>query len=194
MIPSINASAEDLVRYVQHGLTRAASKPMGAWRLPTLITAKEGRIVVLRGVEPGAWTFYTDKRTPKVTQLKASKGEAAATFYDQDDRSQLRLRGEVVAKGEADRHAIWKELSVGQKSSYAASVAPGSALSTPSNGLSKTWSKGEPTSDEVEVAFKNFAAYSFKISEVELLLLHREGHRRCAWNGWNGENFTWLVP
>ena len=195
-MPSHNAEATELIQYAQSALMRAANDSKDSWRLPILITANEGRVVVLRAVDEvsGAWTFYTDRRTPKVAQLLASAGECSATFYHQEDRTQLRLEGIAIAESEAERLKIWSGLNARQKSSYAASIQPGSKIEKPSDGLSRTWSAGNPTSEEEESAFGNFVVYTFQIKQAELLLLFREGHRRCSWEGWTGDNFSWLVP
>ncbi len=196
MTPSIDASATDLVRYVQHGLDRAVTESQDDWRLPILITANEGRVVVLRSVDSslGTWTFYTDRRTPKVSQLEECHGEASATFYHQKDRTQLRLKGIVTPQIDAERQRLWSALSVQQKSSYACTSAPGSVVLEPTDGLSQSWVDGNPTTSEVDFAFANFAVYTFQVTSTELLLLHRQGHRRCTWEGWGGANFAWLVP
>lgn len=196
MAPSINATASELIQYVKAGLRRAVADARHPWRLPVLITSKEGRIVVLRGIdnEGGAWRFFTDRRTPKVEQLAAESDVAAATFYHPKERTQVRLKGIATQMDETSRNQYWATLGTGQRSSYGAFSTPGSTLTGPGDGLSETWTRGQPTKEEEQLAFKNFAVFSFQIQEVELLLLHREGHRRCRWEGWKGSNFRWLVP
>jgi len=196
MAPSINASSTDLVQYVKSSLCIAAANARHPWHWPVLITSNQGRVVVLRGVdsEEGSWIFYTDLRTPKVQQLVVNANEATATFYHPKERAQLRLRGKVNQLDEAIHTRYWDMLDIGQKSSYGAFSAPGSVIESPSSGLSENWLKNQPTAKEEDEAFKNFAIFSFKIEEVELLLLLRDGHRRSSWEGWGGDNFKWLIP
>ncbi|MFK8056754.1 MAG: hypothetical protein AB8F78_11595 [Saprospiraceae bacterium] len=196
MALSIQATANELIQYVQQGFWDAAADGRHPWRLPVLITANEGRIVVLRGIdaERGSWMFFTDVRTPKAEQIRAKKGQVAATVYHPVDRSQVRLKGITTLLAHDKRRSLWEKLSISQKSSYGASVSPGTELEAAGDGLSETWTKGNPSKAELDEAFVNFGAYTFEISEVELLVLHSEGHRRCRWEGWKGDNFKWLVP
>jgi len=191
-----NPTSSDLVLYVNNGLQSAFENAHHPWRLPTLITQNEGRIVVLRyfNSEKGCWYFFTDRRTPKVSQLIESGGKAAATFYHPSDRSQLRLQGISRMVDEEQRSRFWSKLSAHQKSSYAASLTPGTIIDSADDGLSTTWKQGSPLAKEEKASFKNFCVYSFEIRQTDLLLLQKNGHRRCKWEGLDGKNFQWLVP
>lgn len=191
-----NATSSDLIQYVNRGLQKALADTRDPWRLPVLITLNEGRIVVLRDFDSktGCWYFYTDRRTPKVSELAENGSKAAAIFYHPGDRSQLRVKGSARRVNEKQRLAFWDELSLGQKSSYAVTLTPGTAILTADDGLSTTWKEGCPSAQEEKTAFENFDAYAFEIEQTELLLLQRGGHLRCKWDGVTGNNFQWLVP
>jgi pyridoxamine 5'-phosphate oxidase len=52
------------------------------------------RIVLLKGVEPGGFTFYTDYRSRKARELEAS-GRAALLFYWIELEREVRIEGRV---------------------------------------------------------------------------------------------------
>ena len=190
------ASAVELFDYMTNELNLAQHQADHPWRLPVLITSNEGRVVVLRQVNTidGYWTFYTDRRSSKVTQLKESVGVASATFYHVHQKIQVRMKGAIseVDKGQHTVH--WNSLQPYQQLSYATIKAPGTELEKPGSGLSENWSNHTPSRIELKEAFKNFGVYTFKIDKTELLLLNRTGARRCLFKQWNPEDYSWLVP
>ncbi|UNY98857.1 pyridoxamine 5'-phosphate oxidase family protein [Zhouia spongiae] len=142
------------------------------------------RTVVLRDVdEHFNLTFYTDKRTKKVTHIRENRN-VSLLFYHPDLKTQVRIEGfaKVEEKEKAIR-GLWDKLHDDAKKDYTSAEAPGTKI-------------GHPdfiTHLKDEHYFTVIRVLSQKIDYFEL---KPHKHVRAAFslednNKWNG---TYLVP
>ena len=196
MRPDSNASPVEIVCLVQQSLKEAAAQPSHPWHWPVLVTAGEGRVVVLRFIDAlhGSFRFYTDKRAAKVDQMWSASQRCAAVFYDPGNRIQLRVNGNSQAVSDKLRQAIWEQLPTDQQRNYATSQAPGTPIQHAHTGLSESWLNGTPSKLEIDLAYRNFAVYDVRMERFDFLVLQPDGNLRCTWKNWAGDEFRWVVP
>jgi pyridoxamine 5'-phosphate oxidase len=84
--------------------------------------APDARLVLCRGVDPtrGILTFYTDRSSRKGRQL-AENPRAAAVFYWEPLYRQLRVRGPIRPKSDADSDAYFASRPLGSQVSASVS-------------------------------------------------------------------------
>lgn len=168
-------------------LHAGATTPTHAYRWPVVSTVSsdgepEGRVVVLRRFDAAArlLVFHTDVRSAKVAELGRNP-RCGFTFYDPDDRIQLRLRTTATVH-HADPFARreFDALPPHNKATYTSAGLPGAdePADSPFDYPPK------PPADE-GVAFAHFAAVACVIREADALELHPSGHRRAVF-GWEG--------
>lgn len=144
----------------------------------------DARTVVLRKIlKKRELIFYTDSRSPKVTQFEQNKN-AVALLYDRPAQMQLRIKGTIEidtqsALFESARNQIPNQAKV----NYNTLLAPGSS----------TLNKNPDRTDEVV----HFALLRFHPHTFDLLHLTPEGGKRIeAKNTEHGvlSEARWLVP
>ena len=142
--------------------------------------AADLRTVVLREVQPEQRTllFFTDARSPKVTQIQA---HPAATLMVWCARLGWQLRLRVQLAVETSGLALssrWARLSLTPAAQdYLAPQPPGSALQTL----------------QPDRASRNqFAVVSAQVQAIDWLELHSAGHRRACFDA--AGNGQWLTP
>ena len=123
----------------------------------------QARSVILREAKPWLLTVYSDRRSPKVEQLK-QQPQAQLLLWDRDKRWQLRsvAKAEVITEG-AETEQLWeriKETHAAQD--YRTPQAPGELLDVNASA------QDQP----------QFAILRFHLTEIDWLELRREGHRR----------------
>jgi len=116
-------------------LARGASGPLHAMHLVTLATVgvdnrPGARILVLRGADraSGRLWFHTDRRSPKVADLRANP-YACVVAYDHRDGVQMRLSGTASlheSDAVADRH--WEQLEATMRYLYIGPHDPGKEI------------------------------------------------------------------
>jgi len=144
------------------------------WRTPVLATvdadAADARVVVLREVNDLALVFFTDARSPKVTQLRR-RPQATLLFWSPALRWQLRVRAVVDVD---TRRALPKEANAAD---YLAALAPGSRLEAAA----------------VQGHEPHFALVTADVRSIDWLELGPSGaHRRAAFA--TGDPACWLQP
>lgn len=159
------------------------------FRFGTLGTINENgvnmRTVVIRKViaEAQELWFYTDYRTPKVSEIKNNKN-IAWHFYHPKQQIQIRLYGTAeIFYNESLNQEIWNNLPDYGKADYLSKKPPGMAK----------------TVGNVEILAKansaNFCIIKTKINKIDWLKLNRETHQRAAFqfidNQWIGAE---LIP
>lgn len=179
-------------------LQKAPHQKKHPWRTPVLASLDgdqvNQRTVVLRrvGQKERCLRFYSDFRSAKIRQ-KGEKLHFSWLFYNSSKQIQLRIKTEGAVVDTEELEKIWQGLPVYARSTYAATLPPGTAITYPSDGLPDGFFN--QSTPETDVFRKNFAAVDNFITEIEFLQLHREGHRRARWsweeNEWKG---TWLIP
>jgi pyridoxamine 5'-phosphate oxidase len=170
-------------------------------RTPVLASMEEPatasvRTVVLRRAIPAdrMLRFFTDSRSGKMKAVAAGY-PLSWLFYHPQKEIQLRIVGlpQILLPAAADE--VWSQLSVAGRSAYAATAAPGSRSSLPSDSLPPDFF--DRPLNQTEAARENFRVIDTIVHSLEFLQLHRQGHRRAryTWDSgqanWVGE---WLVP
>jgi len=171
-------------------IARAAADPKSPLRWPVLVTGGAdgpgGRVVVLRQFNQRAReaVIYTDVRTGKVADIRADD-RAALIFHQEWPNLQIRAGG-IASLHHGDDIAAkhWERARRGRTRDYESLAAPGAPISSPE---AAEYDEGQGA--------ENFAVIRVTISELDVLLLGREAHRRArfTWTGarWGGR---WVVP
>ena len=162
-----------LPQAIWHELMLAASDRQHAWRTPVLASVDsrgfpQARTVVLRNADSNSQTlrFFTDSRSPKVTQLNTSS-QAQLVFWSKALNWQLRASVQVTiettgAAVEAARQQV--ELSPARQD-YLSALAPGDTLAA-------------EVSTESDKSH-HLAIISAKIIHMDWLSLSPKGHQRA---------------
>jgi len=141
----------------------------------TLDEYPETRMVVTRKVDPQLnITFFTDSRTPKAAHIKANN-KVTTLFYHPKERLQIRIKGIASLIGEEHPDYPLYLQQIQQSPSlrdYTTLQAPGSPLTTESVVVGTTL---------------HFAAIVLKSLFLDILLLQRKEHLRCAYHLENGQ-------
>lgn len=90
------------------------------------------RTVVIRNVSDDLdITFYTDKRSKKVTHIKENK-KVSLHFFHPDKMLQVKIEGVANLRTDiASLNEIWEHMSAEGKKDYTTVQPPGSSLKTP---------------------------------------------------------------
>lgn len=178
---------QQLRQQVWHELVRAVHERDHAWRTPVLATvaidgSPNARTVVLRGADPARQMlrFYTDRRSPKVTELMAASG-AVLVFWSALLKWQLRVRVKlaVVAEG-PEVEALWDAIrSSAAAGDYLGLLAPGTGI------------EGVHAVTAQEDAAHHFALLEAQVVDIDWLELGPDGHRRARVTA---DDWQWLVP
>ncbi len=141
------------------------------------------RTVVLRNIsEDLVLTFYTDKRSKKITHIKENK-KVCLLFYHPEKQIQLKIDGNAKINSEEEsKNAIWKTIHPNAKREYSSNQAPGTTITNPDNM--------EYLSDE-----DFFCLVEINCFKIEYLKLQRPHHLRVRFSkandSWESE---FLVP
>jgi hypothetical protein len=158
------------------------------WRLAVLATvdglSADARNVVLRHVDAATRSLmiYTDARSPKVRQLE-NQPEGTMVLWSQPLGWQLRLKVQLsVATSGLDVSSRWARLKMTPAAQdYLSPLPPGSTLAE----APKRVTTPERSTRE------HFAVVTARVTAVDWLELHAEGHRRAAFDA---QGARWLVP
>lgn len=156
------------------------------------------RTVVLRHVDREARSlhFHTDIRSKKVKDLQADP-RISFLFYDRGAQTQLRVDAvATVSHNDKVAEEAWGKLTMDSRREYLASEQPGEPSAWPTSGLPPEFQDRDPTGEESEKGYKEFAVISASFSNLEWLYVCHEGHRRARFD-WTSEgelDTTWLVP
>jgi len=186
-------------------LDRGIADRRHGFRLPVLATVDESgnpasRTVVLRLVDRASRLVacHADARSPKVIQLERHP-VAAWTFYDPNERVQVRLKGRVTITrvGEDPRaDAAWARTSASAKRCYLAPRAPSTPAEAPSGNIPRDFTDTLPTDEDTEAGLEYFRFITLRLAELDWLHLRHDGHRRAGftWNDAGRCISTWLEP
>ncbi len=172
-------------------LGRAALDKHHEWRTPVLATTDgelpDARTVVLREVqaEQRELVIYTDSRAAKRRQLQ-TRPQAVLVLWSKRLSWQLRLqlRVQVHTEGLA-ASSRWASLRASPAArDYLAPLAPGAVL--PEN-----LDLNPPTGGTATERREHFAVLLATVQAMDWLELHRQGHRRAAFDA---QGARWLVP
>lgn len=124
--------------------------------------------MVLRqaNAELNTLTFYTDKRSDKVSELQHDN-RVSLLFWNAETKTQLRVNGQATVLMDSDlTQAFWDQLPNHSKLEYAQTSRPGSHKDHQSSPL------------PVEQARNYFAVITVQAKHMDYLVLAREGHTR----------------
>jgi pyridoxamine 5'-phosphate oxidase len=166
---------------------RGLHEPRHPFRLVTVATLSEAgpaaRTVVLRAVEAERRTvwFHTDRRSPKFAELQVDP-RLCLLWYDPEVRVQVRVAARAVLHlGDEVAQVAWRNLAETSRRDYAALTGPGGVLDA---------DDGSNPAD----AESNFVAVACQFSELDVLELLPDGHRRARLH-WSGTwSLTRLAP
>ena len=191
----------ELLRQIQHALHTAPSDPANPLRTAAFSTASSShpaaRTVVLRRADADTrqLVFHTDARSAKLRELEQNP---AVAWLFQHPGEQLQIRAEgTAARQPADEsvRAAWAATPLPNRLNYCTTLPPGTALGDPDAALPAAWRHREPTREETEIGWANFAVVVTTLTRIDWLLLRPRGARRARFH-WDGTAWSsqWLVP
>ena len=174
-----------LPRTIWSELALANDDRQHPWRTPVLASidsdgCPQARTVVLRNVDRHAQTlqFFTDSRSPKVNQLRASP-QIQLVFWSKTLNWQVRISATAdIATEGLEVDAAWELVKkTPARQDYLSDLAPGDALP-----LKKKQTLGNN---------HHLAVITAKVSRIDWLSLSYEGHQRAEISV---EKLHWLTP
>lgn len=189
---------EDVRRDLTDRLIRAAKDRKVPMHTPAVVTSDvDARIMVLREFDSAAWTlrFHTDTRAPKVAPIAADP-RMAVLFYDKQAKVQIRARGTGRVLADAPvTEAAWVAGSNFARRCYLGD-GPGTLAGAPTSGLPSELEGVEPSDEQLEPAWDNFAVLLVELVELDWLYLAHTGHVRAQFarnadGAWEGR---WVSP
>lgn len=196
--------SEEFLSKIFAMLTRGVADRKSPLHTPTIATigadgSPQTRIVVFRKFlhEERRLIFHTDLRSPKIGELRADP-RVSWLFYHAGEKLQFRIAGAAMIHADADdwlKLKQWQATRTFGRRCYMGKP-PSRIAPEATSGLPAEIETREPTTEESEVGFPNFAVVSTQISSIDCLELHAKGHRRSLFK-WteNGELDTdWLTP
>lgn len=197
-IPENNPAIE---HEIWQQLLRASVDKHHEWRSPVLVTNgaadnkqtnwPEARTVILRAVDmhKKQLTFYTDSRSPKVTQLLA-RPKAVLVFWSKRLNWQLRIKVIIDIKIEGELvQKTWAKLKQSPAAGdYLSAQAPGEIL-TNLQDLSSQNLQNQNLHNLQNHAY--FAILVANVIDIDWLALGRNGHQRAKIDA---DGFHYLVP
>jgi hypothetical protein len=181
---------EEIRPQIWKELGRASLDRHHEWRTPVLASADanglpDARTVVLRQVDAvaGQLTFYTDSRSPKVTQLQA-QASAVLVFWSARLSWQLRVRVtcSVITSG-PEVEALWQGVKQSAAAGDYLSPRPPGAVLPSCSGPADAANDPAPT--------HSFALLRAQVHQMDWLELSRDGHRRAQLSA---NTWEWLTP
>lgn len=155
------------------------------------------RTLVLRNAlksEAQLWC-YTDRRSGKAGDLASPPGRMAWTFWSPRARIQVNASGLTTWLNDERTMEIFNSLPKHSRKAYATTLPPGTPVDSYTDGLPQDWA--ELSLEQTGYAAANFGVLVTTLQTVDILELHREGHRRMRATrpfvdkSWN---FTWVIP
>lgn len=190
----------EIIAFCWSELSKAPNQKRHPWRSPVMANQlglwARVRVVILRKANERSRLIrsYTDLRAGKVANLYENS-KVSWLFYHPRKQVQIRVRSEVtIAPGEVTDQ-LWSSLPVPSRAAYAAQLIPGTKTDAPTNALADDFFERDlPGTD---YARENFLVLDATVTEMEVLQLHRAGHRRAlfTWQETNQDwESHWLVP
>lgn len=195
---------EELLSKIFAMLTRGVADRKSPLHTPTLATigtdgSPKTRIVVFRKFLPEERNliFHTDLRSPKIEEISADR-RVSWLFYHAGEKMQFRIAGEATILANADnalKLKQWQATRAFGRRCYMGE-APSRVVEEATSGMPAEIENREPTIEESETGFPNFAVISTKISSIDSLELYATGHRRTlfTWNEDGESEMRWLTP
>jgi len=155
------------------------------------------RTVVLRSFDEltKTLTFHTDSRSHKVSHIVMNPN-VAVLAYSYDEKIQLRMHGQaIVHHQDALTRERFDGVTPSARRCYLSSDAPGTTLDDPTVALAEIFQTDSYDKNDTECAYEHFAVVEVKLTSLDWLYLHHQGHRRARFE-FDGETTKqqWLVP
>jgi pyridoxamine 5'-phosphate oxidase len=200
MLPLKNSEVE-LWEKAWNLIMEGLSVPKHPYSTPVLCSINpflhpRSRTIVLRNAlrDKGKFICYTDKRSQKVRDLKEGSPYTSWTFWSPEAKIQVNAYGTTTFLPEEEARKIFASLPKHSRKSYATVSAPGKLTEDYSDGLPPNW-------DSLDIKKTNYVAENFCVlqtllTEMEILLLSRNGHQRLRATKKSRTEwaFQWLVP
>jgi pyridoxamine 5'-phosphate oxidase len=195
---------EEILTKIFGMLTRGVADRKSPLHTPTLATigidgSPQTRTVVFRKFLPEEriLLFHTDTRSPKIDEIKVNP-KVAWLFYHPNEKMQFRIRGLATIHSDSDdelKISRWQATWNFGRRCYMGE-APSQVAENVTSGMPETIKHREPTTDESEVGFHNFAVISTKITSIDCLELYAAGNRRSlfTWDENGNLETNWLTP
>ena len=157
----------------------------------------DSRVVVLRKFDESSLklNFHTDMRSPKIFNLQKFH-TCFFVFYDPKIKIQIRIKTKSVInnKNELAKNS-WEQTRLFSRKCYLTTKSPSSITNIPEDGIPIHLKGVDPSKDESEKGYDNFAVIENYILNIDWLYLDSSGHRRLNINVENKEAlFKWLIP
>ena len=191
-------SLDEVHRDLANRLIRAGRDRKSPMHSPAVVTADiDARTMVLREFDSSAWSlrFHTDTRAPKVAAIDADP-RMAVLFYDKGAKIQIRARGTgAVLRDDPLTQTAWAKGTNFARRCYLGE-GPGSVSDGPTSGLPPQFEGVEPSDEQLEPAWDNFAVLLVTLREIDWLYLAHTGHQRAQFTRnetgeWAGR---WVTP
>lgn len=142
----------------------------------------EARIVVLRGADRSAGTVavHTDSKSDKVAELSRNP-HASLLVWIEDMQLQMRLRGQISMAVGRSVSDLWSRMPDRSRANYGVTPAPGTVIAN-ADSYCRSPDPGR------------LAQLTLRISEMDVVHLSDDFHRRALFrraDDWQG---TWLAP
>jgi len=182
------------LEFLKDGI-KNGKNPYHAFTLSTINNrCPESRTVVLRGFKTNPLTFFfnADYRSPKIQELKANK-YCSALFYNQERRIQLRFKCEAFLHYQNDMSAkIWDNTALQSRKCYMGPYSPSKPLDEWHPNIPLEYLKKDPSEEHSKDGYINFIHIELKVSEIDVLELHHDGHIRFTTK--NGKDLYYIAP
>lgn len=201
VINQISYNIEEILQDCWHLLINGANSSRHPFHSPSVATINSGspeiRTIILRKAIPEEKTliFYTDYRSPKVSQIKLNN-QISWLFYDAKSRIQLRIKTDatIYYKDEISLKS-WNDLRLESRKCYLVHPATSKMSITPTDGLPEHFNCSSLTEESVAHAYENFAVIRNIVKEIDWLFLKHDGHRRAQFIIHEHEvEKHWLIP
>ena len=195
------SNLDELPSLIWQSLERGCKELDHPFRTPVFGTADEWaaslRTVVLRGVDPSRrlLTCHTDFRSQKIRHLWRNP-QAQWLFYDARSKIQLRASGLCsLHHGDDVARKAWLNTPLASRANYCSLLPPGEMISNADAAYTPGWKASEPTVQQAEAGWPNFAVIVTTVDSFDWLQLRIEGHRRAGFT-WTGERLVanWIAP
>jgi len=182
---------EEILSKIFAMLTRGVADRKSPLHTPTLATisadgSPQARIVVFRKFFPEerVLIYHTDSRSPKIKEIETDS-RVSWLFYHPGEKMQFRIAGRATIQADANdalKLKQWQATWAFGRRCYMGE-APSQTAAEATSGMPAEIENREPTNEESELGFPNFAVVSTKIISIDCLELHASGHRLSL--------FTW---
>ena len=198
---SSQPSLEELFDHVWGMLVRGGADGRHPYHFPSFATIHnqrgiEQRTVVLRKADKGKRQLicYSDMRTRKVAGL-AENEQAHWLFYNHGSKEQIRARVTTqLHHQDESSNEKWVTIPPKNRGDYLGPVPPGNLTDEHTDNRPVSF-KQNPTEENTQSGYKNFALIVSTVYHLDFLKLSRDGHIRAQFNRRDDKwEKSWVAP